>query len=383
MSKIISLEFIEVVVPTHPGSINSKGLAKPLHMIPSKGSDAWSKQFDEFPKLLLKLTLKNGIVGLGEFYRDHSREVVDNIGASLLGIDINALSLQKLPIGYFREYDGFECAIWDAYAKLHSLRMVDLLGGPMQERIKVTAWSGHRHLNEVGKVAKKFALAGYDCIKFKCDLDDDVVGWAKEIKKHVPKMSIIYDPNQRWENLGETKYRMKALEQVGNILCLEDPLPHWMLQDYATLRGFTSIRVVRHVSLPYVSNGQRIHDLINIISHKSADGYNFNGGLEQFRRLANIAETANQYFWHGSEVDLGILEAMYLHQSAAAKHCIWPSDIFGRLIRTHDLLRQPLAIKPPYATLPQSKSLPHSFGLGVELDEKALKKYTINQWKIK
>jgi muconate cycloisomerase len=66
---------------------------------------------------------------------------------------------------------------------------------------------------------------------------------------------------------------------------------------------------------------------------------------------------------------LGILEAMYLHQCAAAPSCTWPSDIFGRLIREHDLLAKPLDLKPPFATIPVGP------GLGVELDRDAVRHY--------
>ena len=69
-------------------------------------------------------------------------------------------------------------------------------------------------------------------------------------------------------------------------------------------------------------------------------------------------------------VDLGILEAMYLHQSIAAKSCIWPGDIFGRMIRSHDLLRSPLRIEPPFAYVPEGP------GLGIELDEAAIRSAT-------
>ena len=127
---------------------------------------------------------------------------------------------------------------------------------------------------------------------------------------------------------------IRELEKVGNVLLLEDPLPRWMLQDFAELRRFSSIPIVLHISLPYVYQGQRPHDAINAIAHHAVDGFNFNGGLAKFQALDHIASTAKLYCWHGSEVDLGILEAMYVHQSAAARSCVWPSDIFGRMIRS-------------------------------------------------
>ena len=67
---IVSFRFDEVVVPAHKGVINSDSLAKPLHMLPVGGKAAWSMQFDELPKLIVRMTLADGTVGLGEFYRD-------------------------------------------------------------------------------------------------------------------------------------------------------------------------------------------------------------------------------------------------------------------------------------------------------------------------
>jgi len=372
---IKSFHFTEVVVPAKATMISSENINKPLHMLPmvKKASDSWSVQFDVLPKLIVRMELENGIVGLGEFYRDHNLNLVKNIAQSLIGTNLNNLSLRKLPIGLYREYDGFECCIWDAYAKAHNLRVVDLLGGVLQNKIKVGSWSSHREMAEVGKVAKNFSDMGFDSIKFKTDLEDDVISMCEEIKKYAPKMSIIFDPNQRWENLGEVKKIVKELEKVGNVFCLEDPLPLWMIEDYAILRQFTNIRIVRHVSLPYIYQGQRIHDMINILTHGCADGFNFNAGLWKFQQQDLIANAANLYSWHGSEIDLGILEAMYIHQVSATQNCIWPSDIFGRLIRSHDLLEMPLRIEPPYAYLPEG------LGLGIKLDEEVVESFKTDE----
>ena len=378
MSRIKKCSFTEVIVRANSGAINSEGVHKPLHMLPvaKKATDTWAVQFDELPKLILEMELENGVVGLGEFYRDHNGDLVREIAQSLLGQDILKLSLQKLPIGLYREYDGFECAIWDAYAKCRQMPLVDLLGGAVQPKIKVGSWSSYRRCGELGPVARNFQGQGYDCIKLKADLHDPVVEWAEEVLRDAPGMRIIYDPNQRWENLGEVKYLLRQLESVGNVMILEDPLPLWMLQDYQNLRNISSIRIVRHISLPYIYQGQRSCDAINCIQHRAVDGFNLNAGLQKFRALDAVVATANMYSWHGSEIDLGILEAMYVHQVHAAASCIWPSDIFGRMIRSHDLLENPLRIEDGYAYLPQSGSVSTSdFGLGVTLDRSALQKY--------
>lgn len=367
--KIQRFTCYEVVVPAREGVIESKGVNKPLHKLPHGAQSGWSIQFDQLPKLLLKMELSNDVIGWGELYRDHDWRVVEEIIKLLLGRDIRRLSLQKLPFAFCREYDGFECAVWDAYAKAHNLRVVDLLGGPVQEKIRVGAWSSHRRLEEIGDLAKKFSNQGYDCIKFKTDLEDEVEGWCRAIHSIAPEMEVILDPNERWLYPGEVRKRAAALAEVGNVLCLEDPLPRWMLPDYALLRQYSAVPIALHVSLPYILHGQRIKDAVQALQAKAVDGFNFNGGLANFQRLDHIAAAAGLPCWHGSEVDLGILEAMYVHSAAAASSCIWPSDIFGRLIRTHDLLKEPLRMEPPFVYLPEGP------GLGVEPDETAIEHF--------
>jgi muconate cycloisomerase len=367
------LTFNEVVVPARDGVINSASLNKPLHVLPVGAKSSWSVQFDKLPKLILELQLSNGVVGIGEFYRDHAWSTVAAISEGLLGTDLNELALHHLPLPLCREYDGFECAIWDASAKTLGLPLFKLLGGRAQDKILVGAWSSHRTLDEVGPWVRDYQVQGYRCIKFKADLEDDVVGWSEAIASHAPGMKIVYDPNQRWENTGYAKAIIRDLEKVGNILLLEDPIPKWMMLDYAELRKFSSIPITQHISLPYVYQGQRVHDVINLIQHGAVDGFNFNGGLAKFLQMDRIASAANMCCFHGSEVDLGILEAMYLHQAAAAPSCVWPSDVFGRMIREHDLLEAPLRIEPPFAYVPEGP------GLGVALDRGAAEKYSIKR----
>jgi len=373
LSRIKAFHFSEVIVPAHEDVINSRGLDKPLHMLPSNGAPGWSVQFDTLPKVILRLELENGIIGLGEFYRDHSWDTLTTIAGNLVGADVSELCLQALPIALCREYDGFECAIWDANAKLLGVPLHRLLGCAIRDQVHIGAWSSHRHTSEVGEWARSYQDQGFGCIKFKADLEDDLFGMCREIHQHAPGMKIILDPNQRFDNLGEAKRIARQIETVGNVLLLEDPIPRWMLQDFARLRTMTSIPIFLHVSLPYVLQGQRPHDAINALQHGAVDGFNFNAGLARFHQLDCIASTANLPCWHGSEIDLGILEAMYVHQAASAHSCTLPSDIFGRMIRQHDLLKTPLEISPPYVKVPAGP------GLGVELDSAAIEQFQTDQ----
>ncbi|MCC5905355.1 MAG: hypothetical protein JJU13_04065 [Balneolaceae bacterium] len=110
--KINRVTCFEVIVPAREGSIESRGTHKPLHKLPVGAKSGWSVQFDQLPKLIVKLDLESGVTGWGELYRNHDWSVVEEIARMLLETDIENLTLQKLPFAYSREYDGFECAIW-------------------------------------------------------------------------------------------------------------------------------------------------------------------------------------------------------------------------------------------------------------------------------
>src|SRR5690606_21953165 len=113
--KISRITCFEVMVPAKKGAVESAGMNKPLHKLESGAKPAWTLQFDEVSKLILKLELDSGVIGWGELYRAHNWVVVEEITAILLGMDLRDIVLQKLPFSFCREYDGFECAIWDAF----------------------------------------------------------------------------------------------------------------------------------------------------------------------------------------------------------------------------------------------------------------------------
>ena len=92
--RIVRIRATEVIVPAKPGTINSASLDRPLHKLDSGGQKAWTRQFDEFPKLLLQLELDNGIVGLGECYRDHDWRIIGDIVRTLLGQPLTVFKRQ-------------------------------------------------------------------------------------------------------------------------------------------------------------------------------------------------------------------------------------------------------------------------------------------------
>jgi len=61
--------------------------------------------------------------------------------------------------------------------------------------------------------------------------------------------------------------------------------------------------------------------------------------------------------WHGSEVDLGILDAASLHACAAVRNCTLPSDTVGTLLSEDDLILEPLEFCAGFARVPEGTGL--------------------------
>lgn len=112
--------------------------------------------------------------------------------------------------------------------------------------------------------------------------------------------------------------------------------------------------------------------LRQVVELGAADCVNLGGSMAEFVRLARLAGDAGLACWHESGLDLGIRDASYVHASFASEACTIAGDMVGHLLREDDLVLSPLPITQGRFTLPQGP------GLGVELDEEALKRYRID-----
>lgn len=373
--KIRRVVFDEVIVPAKPDSINSPEVDHPLHKLPLGASKGWTQQFDRISKTIIQIELDNGAVGLGETYRGLAQSDLQLIGSQLIGQETETLNLQDLPIPSGRIYDGFECAVVDAVCRSKTIPLWQWLGGKYREEVLCAYWTGHRTPADAERKAREALAAGFTHIKFKCNLQDAVAQWCECISTACGDgMAVILDPNERFESPAHAERIAHQVEKIGNVLYLEDPIARWDFESWVYLRSKISVPLSMHISLPYAEMGQMPTDAARAVRAQASDYFNFNGGIYAFGRLGALSDLFGIAYSHGSEIDLGILEASYVHKAAAAAGAILPSDIFGRLVREHDLLQVPLSILRGRAALPEGA------GLGVALDPAAVEHYRCSHW---
>jgi muconate cycloisomerase len=359
-----------VVVPARPDSLNSPSVLEDDAAFSDKFQTG--KSWDDFAnqvKWIVELETEAGLCGIGESYRSVAPEDVATALQSVLGRDVFALNWRALPVENPRVYDAIETAVMDVAGRVLGVPIYQLLGGAARDRIECSGWTGRRTPGDAARKAHEAMQRGHRVFKFKCSDKDEVRDWCEAIRARCgDSIRVLLDPNQRWNDL-ETTRRLLQGVLPQTMYGLEDPIAR---QDYAgfrTLREELEFPLFIHIALPYRHQGQNAADVLTAIKEQSCDGFNFNGPMWAFVELARVAELAGLACWHGSEVDLGILEASALHACAAAPGCTIPSDIFGELVREDDLIETALRFENGHALVPQGP------GLGVELDRAALERF--------
>jgi hypothetical protein len=85
--------------------------------------------------------------------------------------------------------------MFDLVGKKLGVPAYRLLGGAYRDGIEVDYWTGRRTTADAIRKAKEACQTGFHGIKFKCNLQDDVVGWAQGIRQVCgPEFRIVLDP---------------------------------------------------------------------------------------------------------------------------------------------------------------------------------------------
>lgn len=329
--------------------------------------------FDQVPKFIVKVHTDAGIIGLGETHRMRggiNSEAADRLrqaACALRGRNVLDFDLRHLQLPVETDVMCFEVAFYDIIGKAVGWPMWRLLGGKVHDRIPVHNWAGkHLTIPEVRELAQRSVAEGFAGIKMKRSYPlVDVLRTYADVS---PDLKITVDLMGSYPD-GFLEHA-RQWQQVGNVLCIEDPPPaRDALDDYRRLRGELDIPIAMHLHI----NDKRVQGMIEAITHDACDIFNLGAGTtNDFLGSAYLAEQVGIPVWHGSAHELGILDAAMLHACAVAPSCTMPSDILSHQ-RVHCMLATPIEFKDSHATVPNGP------GLGVELDEDALRRYAVTE----
>lgn len=351
--QVTKVELFPVVVPMQPDIINS----------PEFTPDALSV-FPTFPKFILKIHTDSGIVGIGETARQLKEANVRRNVEALAGKNILDLNLSRLELPDGGSYSGYEMALYDAVGKAFGWPVYRLLGGLAQRKVLVNYWCGRKNPTDIRRVAERAVAGHFHGIKIKGRPGDPIVKTVEAIAAVAPQLKITVDFNGYHHNAAEFLPIGKGLDAAGNMLVIEDPINKSDMAGYRELRSQLKTPLALHLGNP--------KQMIAAIRENACSIFNTGPSPSMASFVSNcyLAGAAGMPVWHGSGHELGITDAAMLHSCAASANCTLPSDILS-YERQDDLIVHPIEIKESYAIVSDRP------GLGVELDEDAVRRYQV------
>jgi len=374
--KITQVVAYEVQVPALAGRVNSEAYGPAI--------------FDEVSKWIVEVHTDSGLIGLGESARGTSEGTLRGALGRLAGMDLLRVCAQEPPTVdlagndlfahehphkphrfYERSFNTYEhlalhAALLDLLGKHSGQPVYAVLGGAYRQQVPADTWMGRMTPEDSARLCNQAQKQGYQGAKLKCALEDDNVERAQAIADACGTgFKLTFDPNARFYRYGEAMPMLRRMALVGNIGCMEDPFHKGDLQAYRMLREQGLFAVALHLGY--------IPELIEAIRQGACDYVNLGGTPWDIRKAGDVCWLAGIATWHSSGVELGVLESLYLHVAAATQSMSRPSDIFGRTIREHNLITNPLIARNGFIDVPQGP------GLGVELDRDALDRYTLRK----
>ena len=349
--KITKIEIFQVVVLMQDDIINS----------PEFNPDALS-EFPKGPKVIIKLHTDSGVVGVGETSRNRKKEGAQTNADALTGKNLLDLNLPRLDLPDRSTQSAFEMACYDAVGKAFGWPVYQLLGGLAQDKVFVPYWCGRKNAVDARRVAERTLQGGFKALKMKGRPDDPIVEAVRAVAEVAPDIKITVDFNRHYEKADECLAICQALDEIGTMRTIEDPV-----DDLAELA-----KLAEALETPITMTTTDPAKMVEAAKAAACDYINTGPrpSMRNFVINAEVAGATGMPVWHGSGHELGIKDAAFLHSCAAAANCTLPSDILSHQ-RVDDLIVEPIEIKDSYAIVP------HTPGLGVELDEDAVGRYSV------
>lgn len=321
------------------------------------------------PKYILRAGTNKGLVGLGETYEGIELANLKRNAVRLLGCDFDMLQINRLPLPVDREYDGFELLVYDILGQELKVPAYQLLGDACRDRVACCRYVQATDIKAIVAQAGEAQSLGFDCVVLRCSDAQEILAQVKAIHDHCGRtMRMLLAPITPWGDEAQVLSVIQELKGL-QILNIENPLGTGDLQALNRLRGQTHIPLVIRTQISDLSGKRPGAGVLDALKFDACDGFHISHAMAAFVRLADVAELAGLACRHGGLADLGILEAGYVHAAAASPACVWPSNIFGRHVREHDLLKTPLSFVGKHVVVPQRP------GLGIALDVKAMDRY--------
>lgn len=329
--------------------------------------------------LLVRISTDAGVVGVGEASPHPALgssalgevlRAMERLAPSLLGAEVEALERclgGGVPPALACALDTAAC---DALARRAGLGLADLLGGMSRPNVPVNALIGVDTDAEAALKAAAAREAGFSYVKVKVGR-----GGLAEERRRVAAVRAALGPgiNLRLDAGGvwgpeEAISAIEALAEYG-LEFVEQPVPPGRLEEMARVRRAVGVPIAADEDVTGMEAARRV------LESGAADVLVVKpmvvGGLRAARRIMALALEAGIRVVVTTTIDAGVGTAAALHLAATL-----PPDSPACGLATGSLLAADI-VGSPLTVRWGSMAVPHGPGLGVEVDEEALMRYSL------
>lgn len=346
---------------------------------------------DQFP--FVRLYTDEGLVGLGECFRRQPevvRTVVESvISPVLLGKDpidteirwqdmIKATSASDMGGAVYCAVAGLDIAMWDLKGKALGLPIYQLLGGKCRDRVRMYASSLRRDLTPIEEARRAASLVadGYTAYKLHSalpgamdDPSDQTIATVTEVRAAVgPDIEILVDVNGAF-SVHHSIEIGKALENLG-VFHFEEPRPHYDLEGLAAVADALDIPIAsgEMIYTHYQYRDLILRGRVDILQPDIVKV----PGFTEFQRIAALASAFGKPITvHNTQPTVSTVA--HLHACAAFPNMPYAQEYNIEPISIRD--EWPV-LKPPLRVVDGYLEVPTGPGLGVELDEDVIQRFS-------
>jgi muconate cycloisomerase len=334
--------------------------------------------------VLVRIRCADGIEGWGEAttigglaYGEESPEsikanIATHIAPLLIGMDASRpaqamTKVRKAIQGNRFAKCALETALLDAQARRLGVPLSELLGGRVRDTLPV-AWtlaSGDT-AKDIAEAEHMLEIRRHRIFKLKIGLRsvDDDVAHVLAIKRALgEKASVRVDVNQAWSELDAV--RGIARLEAGGVDLIEQPVKAHHTAALARLARRFDVAIMADEALhgPVDALALARSDAADVFAVKIAQS----GGLMPALEVAAIARLAGIGLYGGTMLEGGIGTAATAHVCSTFAELAWDTELFGPLLLTQEVLREPLVYRDFELQVPAGP------GLGVEIDTDKLR----------
>jgi L-alanine-DL-glutamate epimerase-like enolase superfamily enzyme len=344
-------------------------------------------EYADYRAVIVKVVTDEKVVGWGESHAKY-HEIYGETLESVTGIIRNQLApalVGEDPFRIERAHDrmdaaigrapcaktGLDLALYDIVGQTTGQPAYNLLGGKVREKVQIAIEIGLNSPKVMADEASHWVEKGLRVVKIKAGSGDFEMDMAriKAVRDAVgDKVKLRVDPNTHW-SVEESKTAGRYLCKI-NFDYLEQPVPAWNIDGMAEIRAQAGIKVEAD------EGAWTVYDVVEHGKRKAADVINLKipkvGGLSKGKKMAAVADAFGMGCMAGAEGEFAGAIAAKAHLAVSTRNAFYASD-FTEVSKIEAwILNERIEMDKSGCV-----EAPDGPGLGVTIDEDALKKYTV------